>query len=96
VLSFIRIGEYQLGRFNCQRVCSESAHQLKHINTDFWWFKSDDFELKDKNRSDLPKKFEDAELQILDKNWTRTLEESAEALNDYLIVFDYLHTMGKI
>jgi len=24
------------------------------------------------------------------------LEESAETLNDYLIVFDRLHTMGKI
>jgi len=33
---------------------------------------------------------------LLDENSARTLEESAEALNDSLIVFDYLHTMGKI
>jgi len=65
--------------------------------TGFWRFRSDDFELKDKKYLDLSKKFENAELQILlDENSARTLEESAEALNDSLIVFDYLHTMRKI
>jgi len=29
-------------------VCSESVHQLKHVSTGFWRFRSDDFELKDK------------------------------------------------
>jgi len=38
--------------------------------------------LKDKECSDHPKKFEDAELQaLLNKNSIRTLEELAEALN---------------
>jgi len=46
--------------------------------------------LKDKERSDQLKKFEDAELQVLDENSTRTFEELAEMLNvDKSIVSNY-------
>jgi len=54
--------------------------------------------LKDKECSGQPKKFKDAELQILlDKNSSQTLEELAEALNvGKSIVSDRLHAMRKI
>jgi len=49
---------------------------------EYWFrqFKSGDFDLKDKKRSDQPKKV--AELQaLLDKNSARTFEELAKTLN---------------
>jgi len=57
-----------------------------------------DFDLKDKERSGQPKKFEDAELQVLlNENSAWTLEELAEALNvDKSIVSNCLQAVGKI
>jgi len=53
---------------------------------------NDDFDLKNKERSDQPKKFKDAELQVLlNENSPQTLEKLAEALNvnksTFLIVY---------
>lgn len=76
------------------------SHALSEPTCREWFrkFKSGDFDLKDKERSGQPKKFEDAELQaLLDENTVQTESELAEALNvDRSTVGKRLHAMGKI
>jgi transposase len=77
-----------------------SKHAPSVKTCEYWYrrFKSGDFDLKDKERSGQPKKFENAELQaLLDENSAQTLEELAKALKvDKSTVSDRLHAMGKI
>lgn len=65
--------------FNCKNTATE-AHRLlldtygdrasskRSCSNGFKRFQNDDFDLKDKERPGQPKKFEDAELQLLDEN----------------------------
>ena len=64
----------------------------------FQRFKSDDYDVNDKQRSGQPKKFEDNELQaLLDKNSIQALQKLSAALNvTLMVVSKRLHAMGKI
>ena len=66
----IRIGAY------CDNALSDTT-----CKDWFRRFKNNDFKLEDKERSDLPKKFEDKELEeILDEDLSQTLEELRKTL----------------
>jgi len=75
----------------------ETATSIKTYEYWLWRFKSNDFDLKDKEHSGQTKKFEDAESQaLLDKNFARMLEELTEALNvDKSTVSNRLYTIQK-
>ena len=64
----------------------------------FQRFKSDDFNVIDKERENQPKKFEDDELQaLLDEDNTQTQQMMAEQLNvTRQAISDRLRAMGKI
>ena len=64
----------------------------------FQRFKSGDYDVNDKQRSNQPKKCEDTELQaLLDKNSIQALQKLSAALNvTLMVVSKRLHAMGKI
>lgn len=95
--------------FDSKKNASETHKLLTEVYGDaapsyttckFWFarFKSGDFNVKDKERSGQPKKFEDEELQaLLDENSAQSLKELSEALNvGQTTVYDRLHAMGKV
>ena len=64
----------------------------------FQRFKSNDFDVNNKDREGFPKKFEDEEFQVLlDKDSTQTQKQLAASLNiTRQAVSHHLHAMGKI
>lgn len=71
-----------------------------YSNCKFWFkrFKSDDFDLNDKERTGQPKKFEDSELQdLLNENSTQTENQLAKKLKTHRSTISRrLHMLGKI
>jgi len=76
----------------------EHAPTQKTCERWFARFRSDDFDISDKERTGGPKKFEDTELEaLLDEDPCRTQKELAVALNvEQATISRRLHAMGKI
>lgn len=95
--------------FNLKKTAAESHRMLTEAYGQYalseptcreWFrrFKNGDFEVRDKERSGQPKKFQDDELAtLLDEDPTQTLGKLATTLNvDRSTVGKRLHTMGFI
>lgn len=76
----------------------DAAPSIRTCQEWFQRFKSGDFDVKDKDRSGQPKKFEDEELQaLLDEDSAQTQEQLAESLGvTRQAVSLRLHALGKI
>ena len=79
-------------------VYSNSAPSDKTCREWFRRFKSDDFDVEDKERSGRPRAFENEKLQTLvDENPCQTQKQLAEALNcAQSIISDRLKALGKV
>nr|KAF6360078.1 hypothetical protein mMyoMyo1_011036 [Myotis myotis] len=81
-----------------QEACGKHAPSQDTCERWFKCFKSEDFDVKDKERTGQPKKFEDQQLQaLLDEDACQTQKQLAERLNlAQQTISDHLQATGKI